>query len=92
MRWSADMLRAGRSIRFTAAEAAELAELGIDVSSVKSGNGFAMALEPWLDGLAQARPDLFDKITREILTSKGVRPPHMAPRIRGDRDIDSSGQ
>jgi len=67
------MLKSGRSIRFTAAEANELAELGVDISGVKSADDFAAALEPWLDALAQVRPDLFEKIACTIAAAKGVQ-------------------
>ena len=69
------MLKAGRSIRFTSAEVADLAELGIDISGVKSANDFAMRLEPWLDALAHARPDLLRRIIGEIAAAKGVHQP-----------------
>jgi hypothetical protein len=73
------MLKSGTSIRFTATEVSELAELGIDVADAKSADDFAAALGPWLHALAQMRPALFDRITHEI-AAKGVRMP--APRRR----------
>lgn len=69
------MLKSGRSIRFTATEINELAELGIDINGVKSADDFAAALEPWLHALAQARPDLFDKIAGKIAAAKSIRLP-----------------
>lgn len=67
------MLRSGSSIRFTTAEVNDLAELGIDVNSVKSGSAFAARLEPWLEALAQVRPDLFEKIACTIAAAKSVQ-------------------
>jgi hypothetical protein len=67
------MLKSDSSIRFTATEVDELAQLGIDVSGVKSDSEFAMVLKPWLDALAQVRPDLLDKIAHEIAAGKGIR-------------------
>lgn len=69
------MLRSGRSIRFTAAEIDELRALGIDISGAKSPADFAAALEPWFHALAEVRPDLFDRIVREIAAAKGNRLP-----------------
>lgn len=69
------MLKSGSRIRFTATEVDELAELGIDVAGAKSAEDFAATLEVWLDALAQARPDLFQKIAVAITTAKGVQPP-----------------
>ena len=73
------MLKSGRSIRFTATEINELAELGIDINGVKSAHDIAAALEPWLHALAQARPDLFDKIAGQIAAAKGIRLPPQEP-------------
>lgn len=69
------MLKSGRSIRFTSAEIEALRALGIDIGGVKSPHDFAFALEPWLQALADVRPDLFDKIAREIAAAKGIRLP-----------------
>jgi len=67
------MLKHGSSIRFTATEIDELAELGIDVAGAKSVKDFAAALEPWLHALAETRPDLLDKIATECAARKGIR-------------------
>lgn len=49
-----------------------------NISDVKSSDDFAAALEPWLHALADVRPDLFDKIVREIALAKGIRlPPNL---------------
>jgi hypothetical protein len=69
------MLQSGRSIRFTASEIEDLRALGIDISGVKSSNDFASVLEPWVEALADVRPDVFDKIVREIAAAKGIRLP-----------------
>ena len=74
------MLKSGRSIRFTAAEVADLAEHGINISGVKSAKDFATRLEPWLDALAHARPDLLRRIIGEIAAAKGVHKPIDAAR------------
>lgn len=69
------MLRSSRSIRFTSTEIDELRALGIDLSGVKSPHDFVVALEPWLQALADVRPDVFDTIAREIAAAKGIRLP-----------------
>ena len=75
------MLKSGRSIRFTATEINELAELGIDIDGVKSADDFTAALEPWLQALAQARPDLFHKIAGKIASAKS----RMGSMVSGPR-------
>lgn len=69
------MLKSSHSIRFTAAEVADLEELGIDVAGAKSADDFAAALEPWLHVLAETRPDLIDKIAEQVATRKRIRQP-----------------
>jgi hypothetical protein len=75
------MLQLGRAIRFTPTEIEELRALGIDIDGVKSRYAFASALEPWIHALAEVRPDLFDKIAREIAAAKGIRLPHDLPIV-----------
>ena len=69
------MLKSGFSIRFTAIEVDELAELGIDVAGAKSAEDFAAALESSLHALAETRPDLIDKIAKEFAARKRIRQP-----------------
>lgn len=69
------MLQSGRSIRFTSVEIEELRVLGIDIGQAKSAHDFASALEPWIQALAEVRPDLFDRIVREIAAAKGNQLP-----------------
>jgi hypothetical protein len=68
-----EILRSGRSIRFTATEIKELRALGIDIGGAKSPADFAAALEPWLQALADVRPDLLDPIVSEIAAARGIR-------------------
>ena len=72
------MLRSGRSIRFTAKEAGEAQELGIDLNGVKSPDDFANALVPWIEALGEVRPDLLDKLAQDLAKAKGVKLP---PRL-----------
>ena len=72
------MLRSGNSIRFTAKEAEEAQELGIDLDGVKSPAGFANALVPWIEALGEVRPDLLDKLAQDLAQAKRVKLP---PRL-----------
>jgi hypothetical protein len=69
------MLKSAHSIRFTSSEIAELHSLGIDISDVNSPDAFAAALEPWLQALADVRPDVLETIGRQIAAAKGIRLP-----------------
>ena len=68
-----DLLKSGSSIRFTATEVDELAELGIYVAGAKSAEDFAARLEPWLHTLAQKRPELIEKIARAVTAAKRIQ-------------------
>ena len=46
-------------------EAEEAQELGIDLDGVKSPDGFANALVPWIEALGEVRPDL-------LISSRGI--------------------
>ena len=72
------MLFSGHSIRFTAKEVEDTQTLGIDLSGVKSSDDFANALIPWISALGEVRPDLLDKIARDLAKAKGVKLP---PRL-----------
>ena len=72
------MLRSGKSIRFTAKEAEEAQELGIDLNGVKSPDEFANALVPWIEALGEVRPDLLDKLAQDLAKAKSVKLP---PRL-----------
>jgi hypothetical protein len=72
------MLRSGNSIRFTANEAEEAQELGIDLNGVKSPDDFANALAPWIEALGEVRPDLLGRLAQDLAKAKGAKPP---PRL-----------
>ena len=69
------MLRSGNSLRFTAREVEQHRGLGIDLAGVKSPGDVANALVPWIDALGEVRPDLLDKLARDLARAKGVKPP-----------------
>jgi hypothetical protein len=72
------MLRSGNSIRFTPKEAEEAQELGLDLNGVKSPDDFANALVPWIEALAEVRPDLLDRLAEDLAKPKGVK---LSPRL-----------
>ena len=72
------MLRSGNSIRFTANEAEEAQELGIDLNGVKSPDDFANALAPWIEALGEVRPDLLGRLAQDLAKAKGAK---LAPRL-----------
>jgi hypothetical protein len=72
------MLRSGNSIRFTANEAEEAQELGIDLNGVKSPADFANALVPWVEALGEVRPDLLSRLANDLAKAKGAK---LLPRL-----------
>jgi len=75
------MLRSGNSLRFTATEVEQHRGLGIDLDGVKSPDDFANALAPWIEGLAEVRPDLLDKLAQDLAKAKGVKLPPKDARL-----------
>lgn len=69
------MLKSDHSLRFTSDEIERYSALGIDVSGVRSRDDFASVMESWFHAIGEVRPDLFDKIAREIAAAKGIRLP-----------------
>jgi len=72
------MLRAGDSLRFTAAEIEEFRSLGIDFDGVRTQADVEASLAQWASALGHERPDLLEKIVQEMAKAKGVLPP---PRL-----------
>lgn len=83
------MLRSGDKLRFTATEVQRLDGLGIEVEHVRTKRDLGEALLPWLDGLAEVRPDLLEKMVRELAEAKGMKSP---PRLSVVPSADSPGQ
>ena len=69
------MLHSDKSYRFTAPEVASCREAGLDLQGVTTPDALAVALEPWLNALAEVRPDLFDRIAQEAAAASGVSLP-----------------
>lgn len=64
------MLRTDQgALRFTQQEIDEFRAVGIDVTHVRTVDGFADAMQDWLDILAKERPELFDKITQALVAN-----------------------
>ena len=47
-----------------------LKAMKIDVTGVKTGGDFANALYPWIEALDEVRPDVVEKMAREITQKK----------------------
>ena len=60
------MLRFNNSIRFTNAEIDKMLEIGIDLTGVRTQSGINAEFTRWANALAQKRPDLLEKIAREL--------------------------
>lgn len=69
------MLHSDKSFRFAAPEVASSREVGLDLQGVTTPDAFANALEPWLHALAEVRPELFDRIAKELAQANGVSLP-----------------
>ena len=72
------MLRAGDSLRFTAAEIEEFRSLGIDFDGVRTQADVEAALSQWTRVLDEERPALLEKIVLELAKARSVSPP---PRL-----------
>ncbi len=73
------MLRAGESLRFTAAEIEDFRAIGIDFDGARTQADLEAALAEWTRTLGDERPDLLEKIVLELARAKGVLPP---PRLK----------
>lgn len=72
------MLRTGDSIRFTSAEIEEFRSLGIDFDGVRTQADVEAALADWASVVSNERPELLEKIVREMAKARGVKLP---PRL-----------
>ncbi len=75
------MLRSGNLLRFTAKEVEQHRGFGIDLDGVKSPDDFADALVPWIEALAEVRPDLLDKLAQDLAKVKGATLPPRNVRL-----------
>ena len=87
------MLRAGNAIRFTPKEVEDYRSLGIDFAGTRTQDHIEQALGRWAQTLDDERPDLLDKIVREMAKAMGVRPPPSMDLVVSDEpSAGSPGQ
>ena len=79
------MLRSGKSVRFTPTEAKALKEVGLDMSCVTHQDGIEQELSRWAHTLADERPELLEKIARELAKEKGVKLPAKLSAVPSSR-------
>lgn len=72
------MLHSDKSLRFTPSEIDTCRQVGLDIHGVKSPEAFANSIEPWLDAVAEVRPDILDRLAQKIADKKGLKLP---PRL-----------
>ncbi|MCL1861528.1 MAG: hypothetical protein FWG52_08380 [Proteobacteria bacterium] len=60
------MLRLNNRVRFTNAETDKMLTIGIDLCGVRTQSGINAEFARWANALAQRRPDLLEKIAREL--------------------------
>ena len=60
------MLRLNNRVRFTNAETDKLLTIGINLSGVRTQSGVNAEFARWANALARKRPDLLEKIGREL--------------------------
>ena len=87
------MLRADSAVRFTPNEIEDYRSLGIDFAGARTQDEVEQALDRWAQTLADERPDLLDKIVREMAKARGVRPPPSLDLVVSDEpSAGSPGQ
>ncbi|MDR1423755.1 MAG: hypothetical protein LBI92_03990 [Azoarcus sp.] len=72
------MLYTGDSIRFTPAEIEAFRLLGIDFDGARTRADVEAALADWASVVSDERPELLEKIVRELAKAKGIKLP---PRL-----------
>jgi hypothetical protein len=60
------MISSGRSLRFTQSEIERHANIGLDVSKVRSVDQFSREVEFWALVMAEVRPDIVQKLERML--------------------------
>lgn len=67
------MIRSGKRVRFTASEIEEFRKIGIVFTGVKTQDDLRDQIALWANTLANDRPELLEKIAREIASIKGLK-------------------
>jgi hypothetical protein len=73
------MLRSGKSLRLSSAEIEMCRRVGLDVAEVRTPADFAAAFDRWIGAVGEVRPDVKERLVRELAKAKGVALP---PRLR----------
>ena len=60
------MLRLNNRVRFTNTETDKMLSIGINLSGVHTQSGVNAEFARWANALARKRPDLLEKIAREL--------------------------
>ena len=79
------MIRSGKSVRFTPKETQGLKEVGLDMRGVTNQDGIEQELSRWAHTLADERPELLEKIARELAKEKGVKLPAKLSAVPSSR-------
>ncbi len=69
------MLRSGKSLRLSSAEIETCRRVGLDVAEVRTPADFAAAFDQWIDAVGEVRPDVMERLVRELAGAKGVALP-----------------
>jgi hypothetical protein len=72
------MLRSAKSLRLSDAEIEMCRRIGLDVGAVRTPADFAAAFDRWIDAMGEVRPDVMERLVRELARAKGVTLP---PRL-----------
>lgn len=69
------MVQSGKRVRFTASEIEEFRKVGIVFAGAKTQDDIRDQIAIWANTLANDRPELLEKIAREIANIKGLKMP-----------------
>ena len=72
------MLRSGDSLRLSSTEIETCRRIGLEVGAVRTPTDFAAAFDRWIDAVGEVRPDVMERLVRELARAKGVTLP---PRL-----------
>lgn len=75
-------LRAGDALRFTRDEIETYRKLGLDFAVARTRDDIEQALTQWTDTLNDERPDLLEKIAKEMAKAGGIELPARLTRVR----------
>ena len=79
------MVQSGKRVRFTASEIEQFRKVGIVFTGVKTQDDIRDQIALWANTLANDRPELLEKIAREIANIKGVKMPAKLTAVRSTK-------